>query len=268
MTVSATCRKSWICWTSFVLRVISDGVPKRFISRAEKDWTRAKTAPRRSAPDAHRDARGPVDRDHGDDADHERDRQHQQPGRPDVVDVPLDDAVVDDVGVQVRQVEVAGGLDDEQADDDGDLAPVGAQVAAQQADQHRPAPPRAVAAGARHGSFGPVPRGVERPLEAVSAQAAHRLRELPVVERGLALRRRRRRAEAVEQPVQVPAPGVRRRRLGRVDHGRERPEDERQVRQAEVRPQHPLGVGPREQLLEELAASAAGSRSSGPSAGG
>ena len=33
ISVSAICRNSWICWTSFVLRVISDGVPKRFISR-------------------------------------------------------------------------------------------------------------------------------------------------------------------------------------------------------------------------------------------
>ena len=34
--VSAICRNSWICCTSFVLRVISDGVPKLFISRARK----------------------------------------------------------------------------------------------------------------------------------------------------------------------------------------------------------------------------------------
>ena len=48
--VSAICRKSWTCWTSFVLRVISDGVPKRVISRAEKCCTRSKTAPRTSRP--------------------------------------------------------------------------------------------------------------------------------------------------------------------------------------------------------------------------
>ena len=35
---------------SLVLRVISDGVPKRSISRAENACTRAKTAPRMSAP--------------------------------------------------------------------------------------------------------------------------------------------------------------------------------------------------------------------------
>ena len=35
---------------SLVLRVMSDGVPKRFISRAEKTCTRVKTAARMSAP--------------------------------------------------------------------------------------------------------------------------------------------------------------------------------------------------------------------------
>ena len=48
--VSAICRNSWICCTSLVLRVISEGVPNRFISRAEKSWTLPKTAPRRSRP--------------------------------------------------------------------------------------------------------------------------------------------------------------------------------------------------------------------------
>lgn len=40
------------CWTSLVVRVISDGAPKWPISRAEKDWTRSKTAPRMSRPTA------------------------------------------------------------------------------------------------------------------------------------------------------------------------------------------------------------------------
>ena len=38
--VRAICRNSWICWTSLVLRVMRDGVPKSFISRAEKACTR------------------------------------------------------------------------------------------------------------------------------------------------------------------------------------------------------------------------------------
>ena len=48
--VSAICKKSCTCWTSFVLRVINDGVPKRFISVAENCWTRSKTARRTSRP--------------------------------------------------------------------------------------------------------------------------------------------------------------------------------------------------------------------------
>lgn len=35
MSISAICRNSWICWMSLVLRVISDGVPKPFTSRAD-----------------------------------------------------------------------------------------------------------------------------------------------------------------------------------------------------------------------------------------
>jgi hypothetical protein len=50
MTVSAICRKIWICWTSLVLRVIREAVPKLFISRAEKRSTRPKMAARRSRP--------------------------------------------------------------------------------------------------------------------------------------------------------------------------------------------------------------------------
>jgi len=36
MRVRAICRNNWICWMSLVLRVIREGVPKRFISREEK----------------------------------------------------------------------------------------------------------------------------------------------------------------------------------------------------------------------------------------
>jgi hypothetical protein len=50
ISVSAICRNSWICWMSFVLRVIKDGVPKRLISPAENPCTRLNTAPRMSAP--------------------------------------------------------------------------------------------------------------------------------------------------------------------------------------------------------------------------
>lgn len=40
----------WTCWTSLVVRVISEGAPKEFSSRAEKLCTRSKTAARMSRP--------------------------------------------------------------------------------------------------------------------------------------------------------------------------------------------------------------------------
>ena len=40
----------WTCWTSLVLRVISDGAPKWLSSRAEKASTRRKIDPRTSRP--------------------------------------------------------------------------------------------------------------------------------------------------------------------------------------------------------------------------
>lgn len=42
----------WTCWTSLVVRVISEGAPNRPSSRAENDWTRSKTAARTSRPRA------------------------------------------------------------------------------------------------------------------------------------------------------------------------------------------------------------------------
>ncbi len=42
----------WICWTSLVVRVISEGAPNCPTSRAEKDCTRSKTAARTSRPSA------------------------------------------------------------------------------------------------------------------------------------------------------------------------------------------------------------------------
>ena len=42
----------WTCWTSLVLRVMSDGVPKWLSSACEKLSTLRKMAPRRSRPKA------------------------------------------------------------------------------------------------------------------------------------------------------------------------------------------------------------------------
>ncbi len=40
----------WTCWTSLVIRVMSEGAPKRFTSRAEKPVTRWKRPSRTSRP--------------------------------------------------------------------------------------------------------------------------------------------------------------------------------------------------------------------------
>ena len=42
----------WTCWTSLVLRVMSDGVPKWLSSACEKLSTLRKMAPRTSRPNA------------------------------------------------------------------------------------------------------------------------------------------------------------------------------------------------------------------------
>ena len=52
MTVADITTSIWTCWTSLVLRVISDGAPYELSSRAEKVSTRSKIAPRTSRPKA------------------------------------------------------------------------------------------------------------------------------------------------------------------------------------------------------------------------
>ena len=48
--VQVTTTSICTCWTSFVVRVISDGAPNLPTSRAENSPTRPKTAPRTSRP--------------------------------------------------------------------------------------------------------------------------------------------------------------------------------------------------------------------------
>ena len=50
--LSAIMTTCWTCWTSLVLRVISDGVPNRLTSVCAKLVTRRKMAPRTSRPNA------------------------------------------------------------------------------------------------------------------------------------------------------------------------------------------------------------------------
>ena len=52
MTLKAMTRTIWTCCTSLVLRVISDGVPKTFVSFCENPITLRKSALRTSRPKA------------------------------------------------------------------------------------------------------------------------------------------------------------------------------------------------------------------------
>lgn len=52
MIVSVIMTNIWTCWTSFVVRVMSEGAPNVRSSCSLKRWTRSKRAPRRSRPTA------------------------------------------------------------------------------------------------------------------------------------------------------------------------------------------------------------------------
>lgn len=52
ISVNVISTSIWTCWTSLVVRVISEGAPKRPTSRAENDCTRSKIDARTSRPRA------------------------------------------------------------------------------------------------------------------------------------------------------------------------------------------------------------------------
>src|SRR5207253_3718428 len=70
----------------------------------------------------------------------ERDPEHEGADAPDVVGIALGDAVIDDVGVEVGEVEVRDRLQEQERGDDRDLPPVRREVRSKQADQHRGLP--------------------------------------------------------------------------------------------------------------------------------
>src|SRR5487761_251591 len=166
--VRAICRKSWICWTSLVLRVMSDAVPSWFSSRAENvcrseeldllDVVGVARDERRGAElvqlprgeclhlpkdgaaqvpaDTHRCRRSPVHGDHGDDPHADGDPQHHSAGPPYVRHVAFRHPVVDDVRVQIWQVQVGHRLDRHEHDHERDFAKIGSEIGAQESDQH------------------------------------------------------------------------------------------------------------------------------------
>ncbi len=86
--------------------------------------------------EAHAHLGAPVGADDRCDGEDERDEDHQAAGAPDVVGVAPDDAVVHDVGVELREVQVRDCLREQQHDDERERAAVRSQVAPEQVD-HR-----------------------------------------------------------------------------------------------------------------------------------
>ena len=108
MSVSAMNTTVCTCCTSFVLRVISDGAPNRFTSTWLKVCTVRKIALRNVAPEAHGHLRGPGTRRATAVTPRASVTTSIKPTDPeDVVRVALRDALVDDVAVQGRTVQVA-----------------------------------------------------------------------------------------------------------------------------------------------------------------
>ena len=75
------------CWTSLVMRVISDGAPKRPTSWAEKPVTRWNRRGADVAPEAHGRPGAEVDGADGEDDLDQRDGQHEAADPPDVAGV-------------------------------------------------------------------------------------------------------------------------------------------------------------------------------------
>ena len=121
MTLSIITTTIWTCCTSLVLRVMSDGAPKRFTSVCEKLSTWRKIAPRTSRPNAMAvfDPSRPTMTEATPMSSVTSD--HDSALLPDVGGVALGHAVVDDVGVQVGQVQVRDRLHEQERDDDGEL---------------------------------------------------------------------------------------------------------------------------------------------------
>ncbi len=128
------------CWTSLVSRVISDGAPKSCTSRWENAPTRWKMAARTSRPkliDVRAENQTAAIEQHD---LQQGDAEHDRAGVHDVCGVAGRDALVDDVGVQARQVERGDGADELQGDDHPQPGLVGLEVGADESDQHqRPA---------------------------------------------------------------------------------------------------------------------------------
>ncbi len=122
------------CCTSLVLRVMSDGVPKKLTSVCENASTRRKMALRRSRPNA----MAVLDPQYTETIEiaptTSETSEHDGPQLQDDGDVALGHALVDDLGVEGRQEEVAHRLHQDEHCDEHKLLPVRPQVGREQVD--------------------------------------------------------------------------------------------------------------------------------------
>ncbi len=124
--------------------------------------------------DRHRDPRGQADRQQRHQAERQRDPEHHPARPPDISAVPHQHTVVDDVGVEAREVEVPGGLDRHQRHDHGQSARMRPQETTQQPDHghSEPSPfPQAAVPRPAHGtrSYG----GAGEPAPAFNCRPDH-----------------------------------------------------------------------------------------------
>ena len=156
------------CWTSFVLRVMSEGAPNLLTSTWLNVWTVRKMALRTSRPKPIAIWAPQYTPRIAVDAEGERDDEHQPADSQDVVGVALRDALVDDVAVERRQVQVADRLQEQQREDEHDPAPVGHAGSCEAAGSLRDR-----LAGAR--SLGPLDDGLDLVDPSLLRPLDHRL---------------------------------------------------------------------------------------------
>ena len=130
------------------------------------------------AADAHRRLGGEVHRDDREEAEQQRDPEHDRTGAPDVVGIALGDTVVDDVRVEVGQVEVSHRLEQQERGDDRDLPLIRREVPPKQVNQHGGLPTRRTPAPPppRAAELGQLGRGAAPPVGRVRAQRRTRRR--------------------------------------------------------------------------------------------
>ena len=154
------------CWTSLVMRVISDGAPNAPDLACREVGDLVEEARPEVAPEAHRDLRTEVHSGRRTRPLHERDEEHQRALALDEAHVAHQHALVDDVGVQRGQEQRGGGRHGLEQHHDAEELSVGPKLPAEEADQHQraPAPCRNSSTTRRGGSGSSMRLGWVRPM--------------------------------------------------------------------------------------------------------